>query len=401
LPSINNRRNIDLRYKLFPKLFLKKIKTKLLSKLPTIDIDQNVLQQSPFFIRSLTWALITTTGLSITWLFLAYTDEVVMVQGKLEPVGDVKKIQIPEGGVIKDILVENGEEVTKGEILVVLDKEISLQNLNSLQTRLDQKREQLALKNLEKGKTIELFLSKIKNLKEIYEIEKNISNRTEILLKEGAVSEIYHLQQVRKANELASEIIENEKNLQRQELIIEQQIKVISSEISDLKAKNTEALVKLKYKTIKAPLDGIIFDLKPRVSGFVAQSSQPIMKIVPFNKLEADVKIPSSKIGFVRVGMPAEISIDSYPANDFGSLKGEVESIGSDVIENDNSPNQRELFFPASIFLENQNLVLKNGNILPLQVGMTLQANIKLRRVSYLKLLLGTFRDKSESLKRI
>ena len=390
-----------MKYKLFPKLFLKKIKTKLLSKLPTIDIDQNVLQQSPFFIRSLTWALITTTGLSITWLFLAYTDEVVMVQGKLEPVGDVKKIQIPEGGVIKDILVENGKEVSKGEILVVLDKEISLQNLNSLQTRLDQKKEQLALKNLEKEKTIELFLSKIKNLKEIYEIEKNISNRMELLLEEGAVSEIYHLQQVRKANEIASEIIENEKNLQRQELIIEQQIKVISSEISDLKAKNTEALVKLKYKTIKAPLDGIIFDLKPRVSGFVAQSSQPIMKIVPFNKLEADVKIPSSKIGFVRVGMPAEISIDSYPANDFGSLKGEVESIGSDVIENDNSPNQRELFFPASIFLENQNLVLKNGNSLPLQVGMTLQANIKLRRVSYLKLLLGTFRDKSESLKRI
>ena len=390
-----------MKYKLFPKLFLKKIKTKLLSKLPSIDLDQNVLQQSPFFIRSLTWALITTTGLSITWLFLAYTDEVVMVQGKLEPVGDVKKIQIPEGGVIRDILVKNGEEVSKGEILIVLDKEISLQNLNSLQTRLEQKIEQLALKNLEKGKTVELYLSKIKNLKEIFEIEKNISKRMELLLKEGAVSEIYYLQQVRKANEISSEIMENEKNLQRQELIIEQEIKVISSEISDLKAKNTEALVKLKYRTITAPLNGIIFDLKPRVSGFVAQSSQPIMKIVPFNKLEADVKIPSNKIGFVRVGMPAEISIDSYPANDFGSLKGEVESIGSDVIENDNSQNQRELFFPASIFLENQNLVLKNGNILPLQVGMTLQANIKLRRVSYLKLLLGTFRDKSESLKRI
>ena len=390
-----------MKYKLFPRLFLKKIKTKLLSKLPTIDIDQNALRQSPFFIRSLTWALITTTGLSIIWLFLAYTDEVVMVRGKLEPVGDVKKIQIPEGGVIKDILVENGEEVSKGEILVVLDKEISLQNLNSLEKRLEQKKEQLALKTLEKGKTMELFFSRIKNLKEIYEIEKNILNRMELLLDEGAVSEIYYLQQVKKANEIFSEIIENEKNSQRQELIFEQEIKVISSEISDLKAKNTEALVKLKYKTITAPLDGIIFELKPRVSGFVAQSSQPIMKIVPFNKLEADVKIPSNKIGFVRVGMPAEISIDSYPANDFGSLKGKVESIGSDVIENDNSPNQTELFFPASIFLENQNLVLKNGNILPLQVGMTLQANIKLRRVSYLKLLLGTFRDKSESLKRI
>ena len=171
-----------------------------------------------------------------------------MVRGKLEPVGDVKKIQIPEGGVIKDILVENGEEVSKGEILVVLDKEISLQNLNSLEKRLEQKKEQLALKTLEKGKTMELFFSRIKNLKEIYEIEKNILNRMELLLDEGAVSEIYYLQQVKKANEIFSEIIENEKNSQRQELIFEQEIKVISSEISDLKAKNTEALVKLKYK---------------------------------------------------------------------------------------------------------------------------------------------------------
>ena len=364
-------------------------------------MDQNVLKQSPFFIRSLTWGLITTTGLSITWLFFAYTDEVVMVEGKLEPVGDVKKIQIPEGGVIKEILVKNGEEVVKGETLIVLDKEISLQNVKSLQTRLDQKKMQLDLKKQEKIRTNKLILGKIKILKERYELEKNILNRMEFLLKEGAISEIYYLQQAQKEKEIISEIMENENDLQRQGLILEQQIKVINSEISDLKAKSTEASVRLKYKTIIAPLNGIIFDLKPRISGFVAQPSQPIMKILPFNKLEADVKIPSNKIGFVRVGMPAEISIDSFPANDFGSLKGKIKSIGSDVLENDNSPNQRELFFPASILLDNQNLVLNNGNILPLQVGMTLQANIKLRRVSYLRLLLGTFRDKSESLKRI
>ena len=34
-------------------------------------------------------------------------------------------------------------------------------------------------------------------------------------------------------------------------------------------------------------------------------------------------------------------------------------------------------------------------------IGKALKANIKLRRVSYLKLLLGTFKDKSDSLKEI
>jgi len=38
---------------------------------------------------------------------------------------------------------------------------------------------------------------------------------------------------------------------------------------------------------------------------------------------------------------------------------------------------------------------------LPLQVGMSLTANIKLRKVSYLQLLVGEFHDKAESLQRL
>ena len=171
--------------------------------------------------------------------------------------------------------------------------------------------------------------------------------------------------------------------------------------MSELLARKTEARVLLGYKSLRAPVEGLIFDLKPTSSGFVAQSSEPIMKIVPFNNLEADIKIPSSKIGFVKLGMPVEISIDSFPASDFGSLKGEIESIGSDVLESNNNNDQLGLYFPGRIKLDSQTLKLKNGRKLPLQVGMSLKANIKLRRVSYLKLLLGTFKDKSDSLKEI
>ena len=57
--------------------------------------------------------------------------------------------------------------------------------------------------------------------------------------------------------------------------------------------------------------------------------------------------------------------------------------------------------YPADIELSNQNLTLKNGQKLTLQVGMSLSANIKLRKVSYLQLLIGSFRDKADSLKEI
>jgi hemolysin D len=131
----------------------------------------------------------------------------------------------------------------------------------------------------------------------------------------------------------------------------------------------------------------------------VAQGSEQVMKIVPHNRLKAKVEIESSKISFVRVGKSVEISIDSFPSSDFGVLQGTVKRIGSDAIAPDQFKNTYR--FPAEIQLQEQQLRLKNGSDLPLQVGMSLKANIKLRKVSYLQLLLSEFRDKAESLKRL
>jgi HlyD family secretion protein len=44
---------------------------------------------------------------------------------------------------------------------------------------------------------------------------------------------------------------------------------------------------------------------------------------------------------------------------------------------------------------------LKGGQPLDLKVGMSLTANIKLRKVTYLQLLLSDFKDKADALRRI
>ena len=99
--------------------------------------------------------------------------------------------------------------------------------------------------------------------------------------------------------------------------------------------------------------------------------------------------------------MESDISIDSYPSTDFGVLQGEVVKVGSDALTPDAQEQRQELAFPVTIELASQQLKLKSGSQLRLGVGMSLTANIKLRKVSYLQLLLGEFQDKAESLKRI
>ena len=383
------------------KSFFKNIQNKLKDKVSKLEINNINLQQSNFFIKSLTWGLISTSGLTITWLAFAYTEEIVIVKGKLEPVGDVKIINIPTGGVVKDILVSDGEEVFKDQILLVLDNEILKENVNSLENQIKKKNIELKLKKEEKIKLNDLYTSKLKFLKNEFQIQEKIKNKFKELFEEGAISELAYIEKIGDINSLEGEIVENDINLKRQSLILSQQIKQIESEVSELKARGLEAGVLLEYKSVKSPVKGMVFDMKPKNIGFVAQSNFPIMKIIPFNKLEADVKIPSSKIGFIEIGMPVDISIDSFPANDFAPLKGIVKSIGSYVLEPNKSGINEEYFFPGTIELNSQYLPLNNGKVLPLQVGMSLKANIKLRKVSYLKLLLGSFRDKAESIKSI
>ena len=68
------------------------LKNALKEKFSDLEINNINLRQSNFFIRTLTWGLLSVSGLTISWLAFAYTEEIVIVKGKLEPIGDVKII---------------------------------------------------------------------------------------------------------------------------------------------------------------------------------------------------------------------------------------------------------------------------------------------------------------------
>ena len=78
--------------------------------------EEMVLQQSNFLAKAITWALIATTGSALAWLAFAKTDEVLIATGKLQPIGDVKVVQMPVGGVLQTMLVKDGEKVIKGQL---------------------------------------------------------------------------------------------------------------------------------------------------------------------------------------------------------------------------------------------------------------------------------------------
>ena len=361
--------------------------------------EEMALQQSRFLARAITWALVGTTAAGLAWLAFAKTDEVVVASGKLQPIGDVKTIQMPVGGVLETMLVKDGQRVTKGQVLLRLDNEATLDRQGSLRTTITAKQAQLRLKKVELARYLNLNDTEQAVTRQNLVLETEILQRFEVLTAVGASAEMQYLQQRNKVREVDGELSKLKVDRLRQVAIIEQALEQIKGELADLGSKLTELQVNIRYQDVRSPVDGVVFDLKPTGPGFVAQGSEPVMKIVPFSALQAKVEIESSDIGFVRVGRPADISIDSFPATDFGVLLGTVKGIGSDALPPDE--RNQTYRFPATIALDTQQLMLKSGKSLPLQVGMSLTANIKLRKVTYLQLLLGEFKDKTDSLKQI
>lgn len=358
-----------------------------------------VLQQPRFWARAITWSLMGITTFGVGWLAIAKTEEIVTVPGKLEPLGVVKDVQVPIGGVVDAILVQDGERVSKGQVLLRLDTETTLDRKESIETTIKLTDQQLKLKRVELARFLDMNQTTQDVLGKRLVLEDEILVRYKMLTDEGASAELQYLTQKNKVQEIQGQLEETRVERLRQEAILQQDIRGLQSQLADLRSKLTEIDVNIRYQAIKSPVDGVVFDLQPKSPGFVAQTSEPVLKIVPFDKLEARVEVPSEDIGFVAVGKPVDISIDSFPASDFGVLEGTVRSIGSDVLPPDQMNTTYR--FPADIQLNSQQLKLKDGSNLPLQVGMSLQANIKLRKVSYLQLLLQQFKDKTESLQRL
>jgi HlyD family secretion protein len=180
-------------------------------------------------------------------------------------------------------------------------------------------------------------------------------------------------------SQLSKVILENEKQIQE-----------IDSQIS-------QARQTLIYQELRAPVQGTVFDLKPTSPGFVANTVDPILKIVPTEEgLVARVYITNQDIGFVKVNDPVDVRIDSFPYSEFGDVKGTLVKIGSDALPpNDIYPFYR---FPAEVKLEQEFLII-NGKQVNLQSGMSVSVNVKTRKRRVITFLTDLFVRKIDTLR--
>ena len=384
--------------------FFKYLKSKYRRFITTsLDEETNYqnldLEQSKKIANTITISIIGLSGLTFVWLIFAKTDQIVIANGELQPTTRVRSIKLPISGVVEEVYVKEGNLVEKNEKLLKINDDLNIETKQNLINKISLKEEELKLKKSELENSVLILKNEINEINSVLSIERDNLNKFSSVYDEGAISKIdYDAQKIKVLNYL-NDLTNKNILIKVKTSELSQEIKFIQDNLFNYKTQLEEIEDILKYSIIKSPIAGYVYEINAKDKGFVIGANQDILKIVPQENLEALVFVNSKDIGFILTGQEVELNIDSYPAADFGGVDGIISFISA----NSRKINDRDnnLFYEVKVTLNNQLIELNSGKNLPLKPGMSLSANIKLRRLSYLQLLFNLFTDKSRSIQQL
>ena len=376
------------------------------------ELQEIRLRPSPRWSKAVVWALIGTASFAFLFALLAKIDEVVVAQGDLEPAGAVKPIKAVQSAVVEEIFVKEGQVVEPGQPLIRFDTDKSqAQKSNvSRQLLIEQQRiseqanaSRARLENLQAKR--QSLISKRDSEKLSLVNQEDILRRLDYLTKQGGMGLVQYMQEKDKGQQMRSQIAQTEAAIRQTDAELDEvssdllkQRKESDRQLSDLERQRVEVKEQLQTELLKSPVRGQVFDLTPTSKGYAVAPNEPLLKIVPLDKLQAKVYVTSKDIGFVKVGQLSEVRLDSYPFTEFGSIKGRVKRISTDSLPPDEQNPQPR--FPVLIKLDQQKLE-KNGRSYALKSGETLSANLVLREKRVITLLTDVIDRAFDALKPI
>lgn len=146
--------------------------------------------------------------------------------------------------------------------------------------------------------------------------------------------------------------------------------------------------------TIIAPIAGRVTSLQV-MPGRSTDGHQPLFAIVPQGSvMQATLYAPSRAIGMARVGQPVRLMYDAFPYQRFGTFTGRIVRISHSVLapdEVDAPVKLQDPVYEVRVALDRQGIDAF-GEVMPLEPGMTLSADVILDRRSFLDWIMEPLR---------
>lgn len=340
------------------------------------------------------WMLVSLTFAACAWAFFAELDVVAIAQGRLITPSQLQIVQPAESGIVREILVKEGERVVSGQVLARMDPRLSDADERQLANEIATRRLQLRRIDAELSGTLlsrrpdepaDLFsqvdqqhrarrqahLDTLATERAVLaKAEQDLKMSLEVEVKLGRTLPIYREQesaidQLTRDGfagkmmllERRRDRIEREQDLAAQQFTIASLRATIAQSqqrLSQLQSAyrqglhaervDTEASLhrlrqereKLSHRQslleLRAPHDGIVKDLATRTAGSVVSSGTVLMTIVPSNELlQAEVWLTHLDAGLIELGHPVRLKLAAYPFQRYGTLEGRIVHISPDA----------------------------------------------------------------------
>ena len=202
----------------------------------------------------------------------------------------------------------------------------------------------------------------------IISLEKDLAAQTEEIIQAQQAYQAAQATASRLTSERQSEIIAQLN--QRQE------------ELTKIEGELARAEKNLGKETVKAPVAGIIYNLK--ASSGPVQGGEELLSILPEGEeIILEVHALNRDIGFIARGMKVKVKLATFPFQEFGTIEGEVVEISADAIADE----KLGLIFPVKVKLQQQSIQV-NGESIDLVPGMSATGDIVTRQKSILSFLI-------------
>jgi hemolysin D len=386
--------------------------------------------------RATTWTVMAVLVAAVIWATASSIDVVAVARGRVIPSGHSKVIQPLESGIIRAIRVREGQVVRAGHVLIELDPTASEADLSRLAhehraAQLDAGRLRAlvageralrapsgmdpALVSLQvqrlveqhseherRGESARLLVEQRQAAVEATRAdherltaivpmltERAAAYRT--LLDREFVGRLQYLeieqQRVEKVQELAMAQHRLDRDLaalaeaRAQSVLVEMEFRrgrlaelaEVETRVASLAQEVVKASQRAKIQRLVAPIDGLVQQLTVHTVGGVVTPAQSLMVVVPAaDRLEVEAWIENKDIGFVQVGQPAEVKIDTFPFTRYGSVGARVVTVSGDAV----AQERGGLAYLTRLDLARTTLMV-DGRAVNLSAGMSVTAEIK------------------------
>ena len=173
------------------------------------------------------------------------------------------------------------------------------------------------------------------------------------------------------------------------------EITTLTSEIAQTKSKIESLKFQLQQRVIKAPIDGIVFDLPIQTAAEVVQPGDKIAEIAPLGEhLVLRGQILTAESGSLQKGMPVKIKFDAYPFQDYGLLSGKLVEISPNSKITENQQGQVTTY-DIEVELD-RSCIATSSDCIALRPGDTAIAEIIVRQRRIIDFILDPFKKLSQ-----